>query len=73
MRQYITEELKSDELVYAINVWDVQEIAKERIGRELDFEEMYSVKKGIEWGMFDWFEIVKNSIINVVEEKNKNE
>ena len=71
MSDYITEELNVDELVYAINVFDVQELAKERIGRELNFYEMTSVKKGIEWGFFDWDDVVKTAIDSAIE-KNKN-
>jgi len=67
MTQYITERLEDDELVYAINVWDVQQLAKERIGRELDFYEMHSVKKCIEWGFFDWFDIVNVAIDTSIE------
>ena len=59
MHQYITEKLNEDELVYGINVWDVQTLAKERIGRELNFSEMNVVKKGIEWGFFDWYTVVE--------------
>ncbi len=68
MSEYITEKLESDELVYAINVWDVQELARERIGRELTYEEMYATKKRIEWGFFDWFEIVNIAIDDVTEQ-----
>ncbi len=74
MSDYITEKMNVDELVYAINAWDVQELAKERIGRELNFYEMHSVKKGIEWGFFDWDEVVKVAIDSAVEQnKNINE
>lgn len=66
MNQYITEKLNGDELVYGINVWDVQTIAKERIGRELNFDEMYRVQKGIEWGFFDWDEVVKVAVDETV-------
>ncbi|MBS3943875.1 MAG: hypothetical protein KGZ42_00120 [Melioribacter sp.] len=62
MSQYITPMLNSDELIYAINVWDVQTLAKEKIGRELTFQEMNVVKKGIEWGFYDWFVIVNFAI-----------
>lgn len=67
MCQYITEQLKVDELVYAINVGDIQTLAKERIGRELTFSEMNSVKKGIEWGFFDWFDVVNVAIGEAIE------
>ena len=68
MSQYITEKLEVDELVYAINVWDVQELAKERIGRELDFHEMNAVKKAVEWGFFDWYDIVQIAIDSSIEQ-----
>lgn len=68
MSQYITEQLKVEELVYAINVWDIQTLAKERIGRELTFSEMNSVKKGIEWGFFDWFDVVNVAIDEAIEQ-----
>ncbi|MFA6596654.1 MAG: hypothetical protein GW788_06020 [Ignavibacteria bacterium] len=67
MCQYITEKLNETELVYGINVWDVQTLAKERIGRELNFSEMNSVKKGMEWGFFDWFEVVNIAIDSAIE------
>ncbi len=69
MNQYITEKLNVDELVYGINVWDVQTLAKERIGRELNFDEMNSVKKGIEWGFFDWFDVVNVAIDETIRTK----
>ncbi|HPI36369.1 MAG TPA: hypothetical protein PK397_00370 [Ignavibacteriaceae bacterium] len=72
MSQYITEQLKTDELVYAINVWDVQQLAKERIGRELDFYEMHTVKKGIEWGFFDWFVVVNVAIDEAIRVNQQN-
>lgn len=74
MSDYITEKLNVGELVYAINVWDVQQLAKERIGRKLDFHEMNSVKKGIEWGFFDWFDVVNIAIDNAMDQnKDKKE
>lgn len=72
MSDYITEKLNVDELVYAINVWDVQQLAKERIGRKLDFHEMNYVKNGIEWGFFDWFDVVNIAIDNALDQ-NKDE
>lgn len=71
MSQYITERLNENELVYAINVLDVQELAKERIGRELNYYEMNAVKKRIECGFFDWYVVVRVAIDSAVEQ-NKN-
>ncbi len=70
MNQYITEKLGSDELVYSISVADVQYLAKERIGRELDFDEMYAVKKAVEWGYIDWDFIVKVAIDDMIKRNN---
>jgi hypothetical protein len=67
MSQYVTPMLKNDELIYAINVLDVQTLAKEKIGRELTFQEMNVVKKGIEWGFFNWFVVVNVAIETVAE------
>ena len=71
MSNYITEKLNVDELLYGINVWDVQTLAKERIGRELSFDEMNSVKKGIEWGFFDWFDVVNIAIDEAIAQEQK--
>lgn len=66
MSEYLSEKLNVDELVYAINVWDVQELAKEKIGRELSYQEMYSVRKSVEWGFFDWYEVVNTAIDSAI-------
>lgn len=68
MNKYLTEKLEKDELVYAISVGDVQQLAKEKTGRKLDYSEMYTVKKGIEWGFFDWDEIVNVAIGEATEQ-----
>jgi hypothetical protein len=72
MNKHITEKLENDEIVYAINVFTIQRIAKERIGRELDFGEMTSVKKGIEWGLLEWDDVVKTAIDNAVQHSVNN-
>ena len=40
-----------DNIVFAVTKDVLQEAAKKRIGRELDDQEMYSAKKGIEAGL----------------------
>ncbi len=40
-----------DNIVFAVTKDVLQEEAKRRIGRELDEQEMYSAKKGIEAGL----------------------
>lgn len=62
----LSEALDSNEYIYSISVEDVQEIAKEMIGRKLNFDEMRLVKDGIEWGMLDWDAIVKTAISELI-------
>ena len=61
----LTDKLDEDEIIYAITVEDVQRIAKQKMGRLLDYTEIYSVKKGIEWGLDNWDEIIKVAISNL--------
>lgn len=63
--KHLSEKLDNDEIIYAITVADVQETAKNRIGRKLTFDEVYQVRKGIEWGFFDWEDVVSESINNL--------
>lgn len=49
----LSDKLDNNEYVYTICVEDVQELAIEILGRKLNFEEMRSVKDGVEWGMMD--------------------
>jgi hypothetical protein len=58
----LTEKLENDEILYVLTVADAQEIAKKNLGRELNYDEMYQVRKGIEWGFFDWEEILSSAI-----------
>ena len=48
--------------VFAINREDVQAVAKEIAGRELTEEELRRVKKGIEFGLECWEEVVRAAI-----------
>lgn len=63
-----SELINKDELVYYIGIDDLQDIAKERIGRKLEFDEIQKVKKGIEWGFVDWDDVVKSAIDEAVKE-----
>ena len=63
--KFLTDKLDEDEIIYAITVEDVQSIAKQKMGRLLDYTEIYSVKKGIEWGLDNWDEIIKVAIGNL--------
>ena len=71
--KHLSEKLENDEILYVLTVADAQEIAINNIGRKLDYEEMYQVKKGIEWGFFDWDEILSSAIDDLeIEELDKN-
>lgn len=63
--KYLTDNLDEDEIIFAINVADVQFLAEQKLGRKLIYEEMYSVKKGVEWGMDYWDDVVKSAIGNL--------
>ena len=60
--KYLTDKLEKDEIVFAITVADVQFFAEQELGRKLNYEEMYSVQKGVEWGIDVWDEVVKVAI-----------
>lgn len=57
--KYLSPKIENDEILYAITVADAQNLAMNMIGRELNFDELHQVRKGIEWGFFDWDDIVK--------------
>jgi len=52
--------------IFKIGVDDAQNIALERIGRELTLEELKRVKKGVEFGLeLSWDVVVKTAIDDV--------
>ena len=63
--KHLTEKLEEDEIIFALTVADVQELARRKLGRTLDFYEMHSVKKGVEWGLDYWDDIIKVAIDNL--------
>ena len=60
--KHLSPKIENDEILFAITVADAQKIAINKLGRELDFYELHQVRKGIEWGFFDWYLPVKISI-----------
>lgn len=44
--------------IFVISVEDVQYVAKEKIGRELMIEELGQVKKGVEFGLECWEDVI---------------
>lgn len=56
-------------ILYQIIEEDAQLLAQKRIGRKLTDDELYQVKKGIEWGMECWT-IVVNTAIDLAVQKS---
>ena len=52
--------------IFTITSEEVQKIAKEVIGRELTEEELRRVKKGIEFGLECWEDVVRAAIEGVI-------
>jgi len=44
--------------IFVISTEDVQHVAKKKLNRELTAEELDRVKKGVEWGLDCWEEVV---------------
>jgi len=57
--------------VFSISVEDVQSIALEKIGRRLSNDELDRVKKGIEFGLESWAEVVIYAIEEIIDDKKK--
>lgn len=61
-RAYSTEQRP----IFAITSGEVQEIAREITGRELTEEELRRVKKGIEFGLECWEDVVRAAIASAI-------
>lgn len=61
----LSSELNDDEYLWVLSVEDVQDMAQDMLNRKLNYDEIYSVKKGIEWGMWEWKGVVKAAIENL--------
>jgi len=48
--------------IFTVPVKDVQYIAQRKIGRKLNFYELEQVKKGVEFGLECWEEVVGYAI-----------
>lgn len=58
------------ENIFVVPVEDVQYLAKKRVGRELDIDELEMVKKGVEFGLECWEDVVKYAIDDLELEKS---
>ncbi len=61
----LSDNLEEDEVVFAIRVESVQTIAENMGRKPLNYDEMVSVRKGIEWGLDFWEDIVITAIDNL--------
>ena len=61
-------------ILFSLCVADVQHTAKNKLNRELTEEELYSVKKGIEWGLGETqWEVIGAAIDNLDTKGSNNE
>lgn len=57
--KHLSSKIENDEILYAITVADAQDLATEMLGRELDFDELHQIRRGVEWGFFDWEDVLR--------------
>jgi len=57
--------------IFVISKKDVQDIALKRFGEKLSIEELEQAKKGIEFGLECWEEVVIEAISEVLEYRKK--
>lgn len=56
--------ISSEDILFAITTEDIQNEAREKIGRELSPEELLIAKKGLESGLLTDIQSVYNAILN---------
>ena len=54
--------------IFCVSAKDVQNIALKKIGRKLTDDELYTVRKGVQFGLECWEDVVTYAIRDVVEE-----
>ena len=55
--------------IFCISVEDVQYVALRKIGRSLTDDELYTVRKGVQFGLECWEDVVTYAIGDAVAEK----
>ncbi len=63
--------MEGDSALFVIRVTDVQAYAQEKLGRELTYEELQVVKKGLEWGLCEGIDIVYEAIFEELKKMNE--
>ncbi|OGU60114.1 MAG: hypothetical protein A2X64_01105 [Ignavibacteria bacterium GWF2_33_9] len=56
------EQNNTEQLLFAITIDDLQYEAKNKMGRELNDEEIAIAKKGLEYGLLSGIDIIYNTI-----------
>jgi hypothetical protein len=59
------------ENIFTVPVEDTQHLAKETIGRKLTIEELEQVKKGVEFGLEYWEDVVITAIKELENQSRK--
>ena len=61
------ESINKDDLMFYVTKESIQINATRLVGRELNEDELYSVKKGLEWGLtYDLENIISTSINDAI-------
>lgn len=56
------------EYIFQVGIDDAQYLAREKIGRELTIEELERVRKGVEFGLECWEEVLIYAIQDIISE-----
>lgn len=56
-----------EDALFVLTKEDAQFMARDMIGRELSSEELRYVKKGLEYGLWDWADVITISIKEAIE------
>lgn len=60
--------MTSSETLFVLSAEDANVIAQERYGRDLTAEELYDVRKMLEWGLGCWYEVMVEAVEIAIKE-----
>ena len=61
--------ISNKEIIFLLQTEDVQNEALSKLGRKLTEDELYKVKKGVEFGLDCWPEVVSYAIDDLEQKK----